>query len=142
MDVEYEVVWTAGDGWLDPRFNTGRGALLPEYNSATTLTEATQGLASPRQAHDSGPKSTQIRYGPEERTTMRRQHKAGLMPTAIAKRWGIPLSTVKHVLYGPGATQPLAWIVCETCQQLFKPGRATQRFCSVPCVPAAKHQAA
>lgn len=95
----FDIEWSPATGWRQfPDY--GRGASLPPHASSSTLTEATQSHASPRASRDTGSKGTQTRYAPEDRMKMRHLHTAcGLPPTVIAKRFGIPLSTVKHILY-------------------------------------------
>jgi hypothetical protein len=126
---------------------------LPAYESATTLTEATQ-----QKRTSSANPMIRVRprafggsaYSEVERNAMKSMRASGTACAVIAERLNVPLRSVfKIVKYTKvqgtvGAPRRLGLFTCENaaCGKSFRPRRATQRFCSIPCVPLAliKHQ--
>lgn len=93
-DIELVPVWSGDRGWHDQ--DCAKGQLLPEYNSATTLTEATQELASRRNCGDFGDdRKRRAAVGPRRFAEMRHlRWDCGWTLGQIAKKFHLTIGAV------------------------------------------------
>ena len=104
MDTDaLECVWNGRDGWVGRPGD--RGALLPSYDSQTSLGVATRSGSRDVHDHVRQPSLTRRKYDQALREAVRALRADGLILSHIAQRLEMPLGTVYHIIQ-EGRTGP------------------------------------